>query len=57
MFVEALCAGKPQQFGARQSPSSIIKKPFEQLNVKLDGAIEDEQSNKKLHGGPEMARH
>ncbi|MFT5276400.1 MAG: MOSC domain-containing protein YiiM [Glaciecola sp.] len=57
MFVEALFAGKPQPFGPRQSPSSIIKKPFEQLHVQLDGAIEDEQGNKKLHGGPEMAMH
>jgi len=57
MLVDALFAGKPQAFGPRQSPSSIIKDQFEQLHIELDGAIEDEQGNKKLHGGPEMALH
>lgn len=57
MLIDALFAGKPQPFGPRQSPSSIIKQRFQQLKVELDGAIEDEQGNKKLHGGPEMAMH
>lgn len=57
MHIDALFAGKPQAFGPRQSPSSIIKQRFEQLHIELDGAIEDEQGNKKLHGGPEMAMH
>jgi MOSC domain-containing protein YiiM len=57
MLVDALFAGKPQPFGPRQSPSSIIKQRFEQLHIELDGAVEDEQGNKKLHGGPEMALH
>ncbi|WP_412971730.1 MOSC domain-containing protein [Glaciecola sp. MF2-115] len=57
MLVDALFAGKPKAFGPRQSPSSIIKRPFEQLHIEIDGAIEDEQGNKKLHGGPEMALH
>jgi MOSC domain-containing protein YiiM len=57
MKVEALFAGKPQPFGPRQSPSSIIKQAFERLHIELDGATEDEQGNKKLHGGPEMAMH
>jgi MOSC domain-containing protein YiiM len=57
MLVDALFAGKPQAFGPRQSPSSIIKQPFEQLYIEIDGAVEDEQGNKKLHGGPEMAMH
>lgn len=57
MFVEALFAGKPHPFGPRQSPSSIIKQPFTELHIKHDGAVEDEQGNKKLHGGPEMAMH
>jgi MOSC domain-containing protein YiiM len=57
MLVDALFAGKPKAFGPRQSPSSIIKQPFEQLHIEIDGAIEDEQGNKKLHGGPEMALH
>jgi MOSC domain-containing protein YiiM len=57
MLVDALFAGKPQAFGPRQSPSSIIKQAFEKLHIEIDGAIEDEQGNKKLHGGPEMALH
>lgn len=57
MFVEALYAAKPQPFGPRQTPSSIIKHAHQTLNILSDGAIEDEQGNKKLHGGPEMAMH
>ena len=57
MLVDALFAGKPQAFGPRQSPSSIIKEQFKRLHIELDGAREDEQGNKKLHGGPEMAMH
>jgi MOSC domain-containing protein YiiM len=55
--VEHLYAGKPQPFGLRQSPSSIIKKSHHKLHVKYEGAFEDEQGNKKLHGGPYMALH
>jgi MOSC domain-containing protein YiiM len=57
MLVDALFAGKPQAFGPRQSPSSIIKEQFKRLHIELNGASEDEQGNKKLHGGPEMAMH
>ena len=57
IVVEQLFAGKPQAFGPKQSPSSIIKTQFTSLQVKVDGAIEDEQGNKKLHGGPFMALH
>jgi MOSC domain-containing protein YiiM len=57
MYVEALYAGKPIPFGPRKTPSSIIKQPFQTIHVEFDGAVEDEQGNKKLHGGPEMAIH
>lgn len=57
MKVTHLFAGKPQAFGRNGSPSSIIKSPFDTLNIVEDGAIEDEQGNKKLHGGPYMAVH
>jgi MOSC domain-containing protein YiiM len=55
--IEHLYAGKPQPFGPRQTPSSIIKQAHHTLNVKFEGALEDEQGNKKLHGGPYMALH
>ena len=57
MYIEALYAGKPTPFGPRKTPSSIIKQPFQTIHVEFDGAVEDEQGNKKLHGGPEMAIH
>jgi MOSC domain-containing protein YiiM len=57
MKISALFAGKPVPFGPRQSPSSIIKYPHDSLTIKTDGALEDEQGNKKLHGGPQMALH
>ena len=57
MQISHLFAGKPIPFGPRGAPSSIIKQAQTSLEVKFDGAIEDEQGNKKLHGGPYMALH
>ena len=57
MQISHLFAGKPQAFGSRGAPSSIIKRPFSSLQVKYQGATQDEQGNKKLHGGPYMALH
>lgn len=57
MHISHLFAGKPQPFGTNGAPSSIIKKPHQTLNIAFDGAVEDEQGNKKLHGGPFMALH
>lgn len=57
MKITALFAGKPQPFGPRKSLSSIVKSPHEQLHISTEGALEDEQGNKKLHGGVEMALH
>jgi len=57
MIIQALFAGKPQPFGPRKSPSSIVKHPYDALDIGPEGALQDEQGNKKLHGGPEMALH
>lgn len=57
MEIIGLFAGKPQPFGPRGKPSSIIKSPHQQLTIDFEGALEDEQGNKKLHGGPQMALH
>lgn len=57
MHIAALFAGKPQPFGPRGAPSSIIKKPVKQLTVQMNGTLEDEQGNKKLHGGAEKVLH
>lgn len=56
-FVEHLFAGKPAPFGPKGSPSSIIKQKHQRLHIKINGAEEDEQGNKKIHGGPYMAMH
>jgi len=57
MKISHLFAAKPQAFGSNGAPSSIIKKPYQQLHIEREGATEDEQGNKKLHGGPFMALH
>ncbi len=57
MHVLALYAAKPQPFGPRGAPSSIIKSPVPLLSVNKDGTEQDEQGNKKLHGGPEKVLH
>ncbi|MEC9169139.1 MAG: MOSC domain-containing protein, partial [Pseudomonadota bacterium] len=50
--VNALFAGKPQPLGPRGAPSSIVKAPVDKLTVHMDRTDEDEQANKRLHGGP-----
>ncbi len=57
MKIIGLYAGKPRPFGPRGAPSSIIKSPVTQLTVNKTGTLEDEQGNKKLHGGPEKVLH
>lgn len=57
MFVNDLFAGKPQPLGPRGAPSSIVKTPVDYLTVEIDGTLEDEQANKRLHGGPEKVLH
>ena len=55
--VNALFAGKPQPLGPRGAPSSIVKAPVDALTVHMDRTDEDEQANKRLHGGPEKVLH
>lgn len=57
MIVHALFAGTPQPFGPRGALSSIVKQPVNKLTVRDSGTAEDEQANKKLHGGPEKVIH
>ncbi|WP_137165646.1 MOSC domain-containing protein [Salinimonas lutimaris] len=57
MQINALFAGKPAPFGPRGAPSSIIKASASTLTVRQTGTDEDEQGNKKLHGGPEKVLH
>ncbi|MBT0586918.1 MOSC domain-containing protein [Alteromonas oceanisediminis] len=55
--INQLFAGTPKPFGAKGAPSSIHKQPVQQLTVFKNGTLEDEQGNKKLHGGPEKVLH
>ena len=57
MHIEALYAAKPVPFGPRGAPSAIQKQPVPFLTVLTSGTEEDEQGNKKLHGGPEKVLH
>lgn len=57
MYLDALFAAKPVPFGPRGAPSSIQKQPVNRLTVNMNGTDEDEQGNKKLHGGPEKVLH
>lgn len=57
MNVAALFAGKPQPLGPRGALSSFVKSSVTKLTVHDDHTEEDEQSNKKLHGGPEKVLH
>lgn len=57
MNIHSLFAGKPAPFGPRGAPSSIIKHPVSTIRVHKTHTDEDEQGNKKLHGGPEKVLH
>jgi MOSC domain-containing protein YiiM len=57
MFIQQLFAATPVPFGPKGSPSSIVKSPVSQLSVLIDKTIEDEQGNKRLHGGVEKVLH
>ncbi|RDV25610.1 MOSC domain-containing protein [Alteromonas aestuariivivens] len=57
MHVTALFAGRPTAFGPRGAKSSIIKQPVESITVLQERTLEDEQANRKLHGGPEKVLH
>lgn len=57
MFIAALFAGKPAPLGPRKALTAICKQPVEQLTVHQTHTDEDEQANKRLHGGPEKVLH
>lgn len=57
MLINQLFAAKPVPFGPKGAPSSIAKQPVDSLTVYFDGTDEDEQGNKKLHGGVEKVLH
>lgn len=57
MKIVGLFAGKPQPLGPRGNPSAIVKTPVNALTVLEDRTLEDDQANKKLHGGPEKVLH
>ena len=55
--VDALFAGTPQPLGPRGALSSIVKAPISYITVHEEYTDEDEQANKKLHGGREKVLH
>ncbi len=57
MNIHSLFAGKPAPFGPRGAPSSIVKYPVSTIRVHKAHTEEDEQGNKKLHGGVEKVLH
>lgn len=57
MNIQHLFAATPVPFGLRGAPSSIVKSPVSKLTVLADRTLEDEQGNKRLHGGPEKVLH
>lgn len=57
MKIAALYAGKPAPLGPRNALSAICKQPVQLLTVHNDRTDEDEQANKRLHGGPEKVLH
>lgn len=57
MYIQALFAGKPAPFGPNGTQSSIVKQRVSKLTVHLTHTDEDEQGNKKLHGGREKVLH
>ena len=55
--VEALCTGTARPFNGAET-SAIAKRPREGLvQILTDGLAPDEQADRRVHGGPEMALH
>jgi MOSC domain-containing protein YiiM len=56
-IVEAVCTGTARPFNGAET-SAIIKRPREgTVQVLEDGLAPDEQADRSVHGGPEMALH
>jgi MOSC domain-containing protein YiiM len=55
--IEAVCTGTARPFNGAET-SAIIKRPREgTVQVLEDGLAPDEQADRSVHGGPEMALH
>ncbi len=55
--VEAVCTGTARPFNGAEL-SAIAKRPREEaVQVLRDGLAPDEQADRRVHGGPEMALH
>ncbi|TAD78023.1 MAG: MOSC domain-containing protein [Sphingomonadales bacterium] len=56
-IVEAVCTGTARPFNGAET-SAIAKRPREgAVQVLKDGLAPDEQADRRVHGGPEMALH
>ncbi|MBI1401975.1 MAG: MOSC domain-containing protein [Porphyrobacter sp.] len=55
--IEAVCTGTARPFNGAET-SAIMKRPREGVvQVLEDGLAPDEQADRRVHGGPEMALH
>ncbi|WP_416227879.1 MOSC domain-containing protein [Qipengyuania sp. ASV99] len=55
--VEAICTGTARPFNGAEL-SAIAKRPREEaVQVLIEGLAPDEQADRRVHGGPEMALH
>ncbi|MGB3711880.1 MAG: MOSC domain-containing protein [Erythrobacter sp.] len=55
--IEAICTGTARPFNGAET-SAIMKQPRDgAIQILEDGLAPDEQANRKVHGGPEMAVH
>jgi len=55
--IEAVCAGTARPFLGAET-SAIIKRPQEgPVQIHAEGLAPDEQADRRVHGGPEMALH
>ncbi|MCK0128066.1 MOSC domain-containing protein [Erythrobacter sp. F6033] len=55
--IEAICTGTARPFNGAET-SAIIKRPRERIvQILEDGLAPDEQADRRVHGGPEMALH
>lgn len=55
--VEAVCTGTARPFNGAET-SAIMKRPREgAVQVLAEGLAPDEQADRRVHGGPEMALH
>lgn len=57
MKIQGLFVGKKRPLGPRGQSSGIFKYPADEVEIDVNGIVDDVQVDRRFHGGPEKALH